>query len=108
LYRRVMCSLKFEAPSKRDTFAGDLDTKLSNIACYDRNVNHGEDEEGNPISTVDVRPEQSTDADDLYSFIKNTMEHNPHVSGYVHWHDCKHDEPPENWEPCKPEGKYEK
>lgn len=103
-----MAQLRWETPSKRDTFKTDLDTKLTNIACYDRNVRHGEDMDGNPQSNVDVRPEQSADADDLYNSIKNKMDNIPVLTGVVHWHDCSHSDPPDQWKPCKIEGKYEK
>lgn len=92
MFRRVMASLNWETTTDRDTFADNLSAELSGISTYDENVNHYEDNEGTPRSTVDVRPESTTDADDLYTFISDEMDSIPASKGRVHWHDCKHDE----------------
>jgi len=105
MFRRVMADLKWETPSERDTFKDDLATKLGGIPCYDENVRYGEDLEGNPQSIFDCRPENNTDANDLFAFIKDKMDSIPVLTGRVTWHDCKHDEGPP-FEPCVIEEEY--
>jgi len=103
--RRVMASLRWETPSKRDTFKNDLSAKLGGISCYDKKVRHGKDMEGNPRSTVDCRPENAPDADNLFTFIKDKMDSIPVLTGRVTWHNCKHDEG-SPFEPCVIQGEY--
>jgi len=105
MYRRVIANLKFETPSEQNTFKNDLSTKLDGITCFDKDVNHREDIEGTPQSTVDCRSEGTADADDLYTFIKDEMDTIPALSGRVHWHNCRHDEGPP-FEPCVIQEEY--
>jgi len=106
MYRKVMAELKWDSPSKRDTFKTNLAKKLSNIPCHDENVVHGEDIEGNPHSSIDVRPESDADADDLYSHVKRAMDNIPGLTGRVTVHDCRHDEGPP-FEECTINREYE-
>jgi len=106
MFRRVKATLKWEVPTDQDTFGDDLSKKLKRISCYDENVNHGTDIEGNPQSVIDVRPEEKPDGDKLFSFIKDKMEKIPALTGRVHIHDCKHNEGPP-FEPCQIEESFE-
>lgn len=106
--RRVIADLRFETSDKRATFKLGLDDKIGNMQIFHSSVTQGEDEEGNPQTTADIRPEHKEDADDLFQDIKSRMETIPALKGSVSWHDCKHDEPPENGEPCRPQETYVK
>jgi len=92
MFRRVTAILNWEIPSKQETFKNDLSNLLENISCYDKNVSHGEDMEGNPQSRIDIRPEEKSDGDELFSFIKDKMKKIPVLTGRLYIHDCKHDE----------------
>jgi len=100
-----MASLNWGTPSGRDEFKNGLSAKLDGIPCYDKDVSHGEDMEGNPQSAVDCRPEETADADDLYSWIKGKMNTIPALKGKVTIHDCKHDEGPP-FESCRIQKEY--
>lgn len=106
MYRRVMADLKWETSGKRGTFKNELATKLSGVPTFDENVVHGEDMEGNPHSSVDVRPESDADADDLYEHVKRAMDKTPGLTGRVTIHDCRHDEGPP-FEECTINREYE-
>jgi len=106
MYRRVMANLKWQTKAKRNAFKNDLATKLSDVPAFDENVEHGEDEEGNPCSAVDVRPESDADADDLYKHIKRRMNNVSGVTGEVTIHNCRHDEGPP-FEECTINREYE-
>lgn len=105
--RRIIADLEWDTPTERDKFKNNIDARLANTRCYDRGESHGEDEEGNPVSRVDVRPEKETDADDLYEHIKNKMMKTPGVRGRITIHDCQHDEGPP-FEECRIDREYEK
>jgi len=106
MFRRVMANLKWETSTERDAFKNDLATKLSSVPTFDENVEHGEDEEGNPHSSIDVRPENPADADDLYNHVKGEMDKILGLTGRVTVDDCRHDEGPP-FEPCKINREYE-
>jgi len=104
--RRVIANLKWQTKANRNAFKDDLATKLSSVPAFDEDVEHGEDMEGNPHSSIDVRPESDADADDLYNYVKGKMDNIPGVTGRVTVHDCRHDEGPP-FQPCKPDKEYE-
>jgi len=105
--RRVIAQLNWKTATERDTFKNRLEGEVLGMKCYDRRVDHRKDVDGNYNSSVDIRAEKTADADRLYSFIKGEMDRIPALSGIVYWHDCRHDEPYENWEPGEPQEKYE-
>jgi len=96
--RRIMGNFSFNSTSKRDTFRANTEDKLPAMPLFDCNLADGEDDEGNPQTIVDVRPEAMEDADSLFEFLKEQTDKIPWLHGDFTIHNCTHDEP--NPRPC--------
>lgn len=92
MYRRVIANLVWDTPSRRDSFKSDLEAKLSNMPTFDQGHSHEVGISGEPVSSIDVRAESATDADELYNWIQSKMDNVPVMSGEVNIHDCRNDE----------------
>jgi len=77
-----------------------LNDKLDKMPLFDNSVSEGEDEEGHPQITIDIRPEAFEDADSLFDFLKRQVERMPWLRGRFSIHSCPHSGPPETWKPC--------
>lgn len=106
MYRRVIAKLRFDTPAKRDEFKNDIETKLSGVPAYDKKRTHSVDVDRIRHSVIDVRLENSSDAEDLYRYIKGKMDKIPVLSGRVTVHDCRHDED-SPFTSCQIDSKYE-
>lgn len=94
-----MGNLSFDSASKRDTFRANAEDKLSAMPLFDSNLVDGEDDEGNPQTIVDVRPEAMEDADSFFEFLKEQADKIPWHHGSFTIHNCTHDEPTPK--PCR-------
>jgi len=97
--RRIMGNFSFDIASKRKTFRDRVEDKLASMPMYDSSLVDGEDDEGNPQTTVDIRPEAFDDADSLFEFLKEQTEKIPWLHGRFTIHNCEHDSP--NPRPCR-------
>lgn len=86
--RRVIANIQWNNKTDRDSFKNNLKTELDKYSHHKRNTTNGESVNSTPNSSVDVIPEASSDADSVYSFIKDKIDNIPAITGTVHKHDC--------------------
>lgn len=106
MYPRVIAETTWEGSSDRNTFIDNLVSALDDRGPYHERTRHeGQDPDGRPTATVDVRPESATDADEIYQYIADQIDRIPALTGQVHVHECTHDEGPP-FETCTPDKEH--
>lgn len=89
----VMSDLRLGTKAKRDKLSDDIAMKSSGRKVWgDTIISRGEDEEGYPTYTLEVRFDNAVDMDEVFNFIKSKLDKIPVLKGSVSKHICSHDE----------------
>ncbi len=103
----VMHNLRLETSAKRDKLDNDVKLKIGGKKVWDETIlGKGEDEEGYPSHSLEIRFYTEADMNELFGFIKTRMGKTPVLKGTVSKHHCSHDEG--NPQPCIIEEEHSK
>ena len=98
----ILSTLSFDTPAKRDIMSSQLQAFIaSRLTWGPTQMASGEDRDGKPSSSVEVRFLSQADANDLYDLIVDRIVHIPVLRGRVSKHNCTHDEVTDEVSPQK-------